>query len=148
VSLDGNPHTDFNADELTVQVPDDGVRHKIKVTISPSRDPFDASTEWVNGEAHITLNGTLDASTFGEFQTEIENALQKKPAKIVLFLSGLESMASVGIRVLLFARQKMSESDKADIIAVGAKPEIAEAILRADPDQEDIAVVDTYEAAK
>ena len=57
-------------------------------------------------------------------------------------------MASVGVRVLLFARQKMSESDKADIIAVGAKPEIAELILRADPDQEDIAVVDTYEIAK
>jgi len=90
----------------------------------------------------------LDASTFGEFQTEIEAALAKHPTKIVLFLEGLEAMANVGIRVLLFARQKMSESDKADIIAVGARPEVQEAILRADPDHEDIAVVDTYGPGK
>ena len=148
VQVDGEPYGDFDADGLTVQVPDDGIRHKIKVTLAPTRDPFDARTKWVDGEAHLTLTGRLDASTFGEFQTEIEAALAKHPTKIVLFLEGLEAMANVGIRVLLFARQKMSESDKADIIAVGARPEVQEAILRADPDHEDIAVVDTYGPGK
>ena len=93
----------------------------------------------------MTLTGKLDASTFGVFQTEVESVLAKKPARLVLNLQGLESIANVGIRVLLFARQRMDISDRADIYAVAPNAAVREALTRADPDQEDINVVDSYD---
>jgi anti-anti-sigma regulatory factor len=75
----------------------------------------------------------------------MEEVLTKKPKRLVLMLENLESMANVGIRVLLFARQRMDISDRADIYAVAPNPSVREALLRADPDQEDINVVESYD---
>ena len=102
----------------------------------------------VDGVAEIRLTGTLDAGTFREFQAAIEEALAKQPDRIVLFLEGLESMTSSAIRMLLFARQKMDVSDRSDIYAVAPKPAVREALLRADPEQEDIHILDDYDPAK
>jgi anti-anti-sigma factor len=145
VELDGKPYADFDADALTVRLPDDKERHKIKVRFAPSKDPFEARTRIVDGVAEITLTGKLDASTVGDFQSAIEDAIAKRPQRLVLYLEGLESMSNAGIRVLLFARQKMDTSDRADIYAVAPNAEVREALLRADPDQEDINVVESYD---
>ena len=75
----------------------------------------------------------------------MEEVLTKKPKRLVLMLENLESMANVGIRVLLFARQRMDISDRADIYAVAPNKDVREALLRADPDQEDINVVESYD---
>ena len=115
---------------------------------SPTRDPFDASHSFSDDVAEVVLRGKLDQSTFGEFQKEIDTVLKLKPHKIVLRLEDLESMANVGIRVLLFARQKMDVTDRADIIAVGPNATVREALMRADPAQEDIVIVDTYDPKK
>ena len=148
VTLDGAPYADFDADDLIVRVPSDDVRHKIKVTLTPSRDPFEADVKWVDDIAEITLTGKLDASTFTIFQAEIEKVIARKPRRMVLLVEGLESMAAVGIRVLMFARQKMEVSDRADIFAVKPQPQVREALLRADPDQEDIVITDSYDPKK
>ena len=63
-------------------------------------------------------------------------------------LKDLESIANVGIRVLLFARQRMDISDRADIYAVAPNAAVREALVRADPDQEDINVVESYDPFK
>ena len=73
----------------------------------PSQDPFEVRTQYENEEAHLTLTGKLDQSTFAIFQSEMEDVLTKKPKRLVLMLENLDSMANVGIRVLLFARQRM-----------------------------------------
>jgi anti-anti-sigma factor len=148
VEVDGQPYTDFDADALTVKVPAGTKRTKMRVRIVATRDPFEASTKMVDGVAEITLAGKLDTSTFGEFQREVEGALAQKPRRIVLLLKDLESMANVGIRVLLFAREKMALSDRADIYAVAPQPAVREALLKADPDQEDITIVETYDPKK
>ncbi len=145
VEIDGAAHSDFDADALTVRVPESTARVKIRVRFEPSKDPFEARTEIVGGVAEITLTGKLDTSTFGAFQTAVEDAIAKRPKRLVLYLAGLESMANVGIRVLLFARQKMDTSDRADIYAVAPNAAVREALLRADPDQEDINVVESYD---
>jgi anti-anti-sigma factor len=145
VEVDGAPYADFDVDGLTVHVPDDKKRHKIKVRIVPTVDPFSVDTKFVGTVAEMTLTGKLDTSTFGIFQNEVEAVLAKKPARLVLILKDLDSIANVGIRVLLFARQRMDVSDRADIYAVAPKPAVREALLRADPDQEDINVVDSYD---
>jgi mannose/cellobiose epimerase-like protein (N-acyl-D-glucosamine 2-epimerase family)/anti-anti-sigma regulatory factor len=145
VEVDGAPYADFDADGLTVKVPDGKKRVKIRVRIVPTTDPFEATTTFDGDVAEMTLVGKLDQSTYGIFQAEVEDVLAKKPARLVLMLAGLESIANVGIRVLLFARQRMDISDRADIYAVAPNAAVREALIRADPDQEDINVVESYD---
>jgi anti-anti-sigma factor len=147
VEVNGKPYADFDAENLTVRVPS-GERAKIRVRVIPTRDPFDASLKMVDGVAEITLSGKLDVSTYALFQEQVENAMAQRPKRLVLFLKDLESMANVGIRVLLFARQKMGVTDRADIYAVAPQTAVREALLRADPDQEDIVIVDSYDPKK
>ena len=111
----------------------------------PTTDPFEATTTFDGDVAEMTLVGKLDQSTYGIFQAEVEDVLAKKPARLVLMLENLDSIANVGIRVLLFARQRMDISDRADIYAVAPNAAVREALLRADPDQEDINVVESYD---
>ena len=145
VEVDGKPYADFDSEALTVRVPDGKKRVKIRVQIKPTVDPFEVSTKFDGDVAEMTLIGKLDTSTFGIFQAEVESVLAKKPARLVLNLQDLESIANVGIRVLLFARQRMDISDRADIYAVAPNAAVREAFLRADPDQEDINVVESYD---
>jgi anti-anti-sigma factor len=57
--------------------------------------------------AEITLAGDLDASTAPLFQAELERAAALKPGRLILQVKDLAFMASAGIRMLLFAKQKM-----------------------------------------
>ena len=145
VEVDGKPYADFDADGLTVKVPEGKKRTKIRVRVVPTIDPFAVTTKMDGDLAEMTLTGKLDASTYGIFQTEVESVLAKKPARLVLMLKDLESIANVGIRVLLFARQRMEISDRADIYAVAPNAAVREALEKADPDQEDINVVESYD---
>ena len=44
VEVDGEPYADFDAEALTVRVPEGKKRVKIKVRILPSQDPFEVRT--------------------------------------------------------------------------------------------------------
>ncbi len=68
---------------------------------------FDISLINEESAALITLAGELDASTAPLFRDEIEKAAVNHPQRLVLILKDLEYMASAGLRVLIFARQKM-----------------------------------------
>ena len=73
---------------------------------------FTATLEMDKDIAKISLVGELDASSATLFKTEIEKAAVHQPQKLVLFMQNLEYMASAGLRVLIFAKQKMgSEVD-------------------------------------
>ena len=68
---------------------------------------FNATLEINNKTAKISLSGELDAKTADEFKTQIEAAAAQEPKHLVLFMENLEYMASAGLRVLIFAKQKM-----------------------------------------
>ncbi|EXI80349.1 MAG: anti-anti-sigma factor [Candidatus Accumulibacter appositus] len=76
------------------------------------------SVEMKGREAWITLAGELDAAVAGEFRQAIEQVAEQKPEKLVLFVSGLQFMASAGLRVLVFAKQQMGR--EVSIYVVGA----------------------------
>ena len=90
VEVDGKPYADFDADELTVHLPEGKKRLKIKVRVVPTVDPFEVRTEFKGDVAEMTLTGKLDTSTFAIFQTEVETVLAKKPKRLVLMLADLE----------------------------------------------------------
>ena len=58
-------------------------------------------------EAIIKLSGELDAATAPKFREAIEKAAEAKPKRLVFLMGELEFMASAGLRVVIFARQKM-----------------------------------------
>lgn len=68
---------------------------------------FNATLETTDSIAKITLAGELDASTAPEFKTKVEEAAASNPKRLVLLMKDLEYMASAGLRVLIFAKQKM-----------------------------------------
>jgi anti-anti-sigma factor len=67
--------------------------------------------------AEITLAGELDASSAPLFQAELEKAAALKPKRLVLLVKDLDFMASAGIRMLIFAKQKMGPAVDVYVIA-------------------------------
>ncbi len=56
--------------------------------------------------ARIALTGELDGSTAPALRTEVDQVLSGKPAQLVLQVEKLSFMASAGLRILIFAKQK------------------------------------------
>jgi anti-anti-sigma factor len=92
--------------------------------------------------ARLTLIGRLDAATAPVFQVEIEKAARSKPQRVVLEMAQLDYMASAGIRMLLFAKQKMGA--KADVVIVGAQEAIVQTLEMTGVDKS-VIFMDRYE---
>ena len=80
---------------------------------------FNAKLEMNNQTAKITLEGELDASSAGQFKTAVEQAAAKSITRLVLFVDKLSFMASAGLRVLIFAKQKLGTG--VDLYVIGAQ---------------------------
>lgn len=106
---------------------------------------FNATLETTsNAIAKITLSGELDASTAGDFKAKVEEAASQNPKRLVLLMQDLEYMASAGLRVLIFAKQKMGTS--VDIYVVGAGELVLDTIKKTGFDQS-VYLLDEYDAA-
>ena len=81
-----------------------------------------------NQVAEVALVGQLDASTAPLFQKELEKAATQKPRYLVLRMSGLDFMASAGIRMLIFAKQKMGRD--VDVYVIAPQESILETLNR------------------
>lgn len=103
---------------------------------------FDASLEVINNVAKITVNGELDASTAPELKTKLEEAAAEEPKRLVLMMEGLEYMASAGLRMLIFAKQKMGTG--VDIYMVGTQEMVLDTITKTGFDKS-VFLVDKYD---
>lgn len=106
---------------------------------------FDANLEVSNGIAKVTLIGELDASVANQFKEKIEEAAKQQARRLVLLLEQLEYMSSAGLRVLVFAKQKMGAG--VDIYVIGAQPQIVEPIKQTGF-HHSVVMLDTYDAAQ
>ncbi|NEP06282.1 MAG: anti-sigma factor antagonist [Okeania sp. SIO2G4] len=106
---------------------------------------FEATLETTNGIAKITLSGELDGSTAPAFKEKVEEAAAGSPKRLVLMMNDLEYMASAGLRVLIFSKQKMGTG--VDIYMVGVQEMVLDTIKKTGFDQS-IYLVDEYDAAK
>jgi anti-anti-sigma factor len=89
---------------------------KKSTTIRTKSMTFNATLEITSSIAKITLSGELDASNAPEFKAKIEEITSHKPQQLVLMMHDLEYIASAGLRVLIFAKQKMGAN--VDIYAI------------------------------
>jgi anti-anti-sigma factor len=105
---------------------------------------FNATTQIDNAIATITLTGDLDASSAQAFRDQIDIAAQSSPQRIVLLASGLDYMASAGLRVLVFAKQKLGS--EVDIYLVAPQELVLETLQKTGFDQS-VIIVDDYDTA-
>lgn len=94
------------------------------------------------GVAKITLTGELDAASAPAFKEKIEEAANKKATRLVLLLADLTYIASAGIRVLIFANQKMKS--KVDLYVIAAQEQVMSTLKKTGLDQSFIAA-DRYD---
>jgi len=80
---------------------------------------FNATMEMTGAIATLTLSGELDASTAPIFKEAVEKVLKDEVKRLVLLMQDLEYMASAGLRILIFAKQKMGAN--VDIYIIGAQ---------------------------
>ncbi len=76
------------------------------------------------GIAKITLIGELDASSAPVFKAEVDKMSTDSVKRLVLLMKELSYIASAGIRVLVFAKQKMGAT--VDIYVVAPQDQILE----------------------
>jgi anti-sigma B factor antagonist len=80
---------------------------------------FDVQLQMTEGVAKITLTGSLDAASAPRFKEVIERAAAQKAGKLILFVKKLEFLASAGLQLLIFAKQKMGVN--VDIYVIGSQ---------------------------
>ena len=106
---------------------------------------FNAILETENSIAKITLSGDLDAKTASVFKEKIEEIAGQNVKCLVLIVHDLKYMASAGLRVLVFAKQKMGAN--IDLYVVGAQKLVKETIKRSGF-HHSVIMVDEYEDVK
>lgn len=95
--------------------------------------------------AKITLSGELDASSAPIFKMEVDKAKASNPKRLVLMMQDLEYMSSAGLRVLIYAKQKMGAD--VDIYVIGAQEMVIDTLQKTGFDQA-VIVVDEYDEAQ
>jgi anti-anti-sigma factor len=88
---------------------------------------FNVSLHLVEHTAQISMSGELDASSAPAFKQAVERAADLGPQRLVLRMNDLKFMASAGLRVLAFAKQKMGPS--VEIMVVGARETVMQTLM-------------------
>src|ERR1700743_2633330 len=81
-------------------------------------DPITTSVAHRDGVAVVSIGGEVDLSTAPVFEAGIAEALEEDPPVLVVELSEVIFMASVGLRILASTQEKVGESIQ--IAVVGA----------------------------
>lgn len=78
--------------------------------------------------ATLTLIGEVTTNTAGIFQEAIENIAENKITTLKLNMEQLTYLSSAGLRVLIFAKQKMGS--RVEIVIIGASKMIIDTIKK------------------
>jgi anti-anti-sigma factor len=123
VTIDGLQYDNFDAEGLTVNLPETNERVKVCVRIVPTvgLGHFAASTNFDNsGNAVIKLQGDLDVTAVHHFRKELSKVYSAQ--SLTIDLSELNSTVTEGIRAIVFARQKMKIDEK--VVITGANDDV------------------------
>lgn len=140
VWLNDQPYFDFDAENLTINLPTDLEEMKFKVRLMPTKVCFDANLITMDGDrAEIALKGMLDDSSIWHFQ-EVFNRATIEPIKhLLLQMEELTSISSDGIRAIAFNKQRLS--DRVQIYLVQPTAAVRESIARSSF-CEDVQIID------
>jgi len=77
------------------------------------------SVVYADGLAKVVLSGRLDAASAPALQERLKGLIGQKVEKLVFFAENLEYISSAGLRVIIFAKQKIGADSK--VYLVGAQ---------------------------
>ncbi|MGL4618611.1 MAG: STAS domain-containing protein, partial [Chroococcidiopsis sp.] len=123
VWIDDRSYTDFDANQLTVKLPDTRDQVRVRVRILPIQVFFDAALlEVADGTAKISLTGLLDANAIPILEAELEKVQTQPLKRLVFLLQDLKCISSAGLRFLIFTKQKLGSD--VQIHVVGAQENV------------------------
>lgn len=102
---------------------------------------FQCNLEIKNDVAIITMSGELDAASAPQLKNDVEKATATHPKRLVLNMKELEFMASAGLRMIVFSKQKLGEN--VDLYIAGA-PEMVVDTLEKAGFHHSVIIVDEY----
>ena len=127
VWINGHAYDDFDADALTVKLPEEHGEITVRVCIAPTEVLFTADLiEVVNGSAKIALQGAFEPRGIRFLEEQFEAARAQNASGILFDMSGLDSISSEALRYLIFSKQTFGPSFKFAI--TGASPDVKSAI--------------------
>lgn len=94
-----------------------------------------------NNIAKIELAGRLDAANATAFQEELQKLAGQKVSRMVFYAKDLEYISSAGLRVIIFAKQKIGVD--AQVYLIGA-PELVLNVIKMSGLDNFIIIQDTY----
>jgi mannose/cellobiose epimerase-like protein (N-acyl-D-glucosamine 2-epimerase family)/anti-anti-sigma regulatory factor len=129
VTINGEKHTDYDADALAVTLPASDAPLTVKVRVMPIAgvEHFDAHSDFTNGVFRISLTGELDMRALPEFRATLDEILPAQPKRLAIDMRGLKSMVPEGARALMFVRGKLPIEEA--ISVVGANPRIRRLLM-------------------
>jgi len=127
VWINGKEHREFDAENLTVTLPETGGRLKVRVRLVPVGVHFTADVLEVNGRtATISLAGRLDPDALSTLKGQIDEATAKGATSIVFQADDLETISDEALRLLAFTKQKRGAGF--EITVSGANDAVKESI--------------------
>ncbi len=82
-------------------------------------DPITTSVAHREGVAVVSIGGEIDSSTAPAFEAVIAEALEEDPPALVIELSEVIFMASVGLRILAATQENVGKSIQVAVVADG-----------------------------
>ena len=128
VTVNGENYTEFDAEALTVTLPESREPVAVRVCVAPTSglDHFKLEIEQEGDTAKVTLQGELDTRAVPHFLNELLRAAAAK--RVVLVMDELTYLCPEGARVLVFAKQKMDVDE--EVVVVGASGQPKEVLER------------------
>jgi anti-sigma B factor antagonist len=81
----------------------------------------------INNIPVITVSGRIDATTSGDFKNTLDSVIDRDYANILIDLSGVEYISSVGLRILLAALKRVRPKD-GDVKLASLQPFVSEVL--------------------
>jgi mannose/cellobiose epimerase-like protein (N-acyl-D-glucosamine 2-epimerase family) len=135
VWVDGHAYTDFDAEGLTVNLPQGHGDIRVRVRLVPTTVRFDADLlEVADGVGKIALEGKMTTLDLKYLDEAFNDALAGGANSIAIDASALESICAEGLRYLVFRKQKAGEAFSISIS--GANEDVTGAIRRSEFDEE------------
>lgn len=87
--------------------------------LTPTPSQCVISDHWHGAAVTIHCDGVLDMLTSPALQHQIDSALQKRPAAVIVDLSSVDFLASSGMSVLIAAHDRCSPTIQFTVVADG-----------------------------
>jgi hypothetical protein len=135
VWIDGHPYETYDAEALTVALPEGHGDIKVRVRLSPAGTRFSADLLAVtDGRARVALIGALGPHDLKHLDAAIAEAMGQGATALELDAGALTEISPEGLRYLVFRKQKAGADF--EITLANANEAVAEAVRAAEFDEE------------